>query len=532
MIKRTAKNIAAIFVVVALLAIPLLPRALAQRNATERSVAGSTSQLPLLTSLARSAQATAASLTAILNLPPAQPQVMFPPGQFRVLIAYADSTAEPTMIRNQILAEPRVTVVDLFDADFGTPTLGELVNYNIVFAFSNTAWNDAVAMGNVLADCQDAGGVVVVGTSAWDNRGGWLLQGRWMTGGYTPYNSTNLTNFSNNTANITDASHRLMEGVSSLSAFFRNGVTLTGEASSVAMWTDGPPAVAYKPNNGHFAVGLNANLSNLNQFSGQWGKVIVNAGRWLLGCGPPYDFNMDSKPDYVLYNASTRGTAVWYMNNSVFLGGAFGPTLPAGWNLIDVADFNGDGKPDYALFNPSTRQTAIWHLSGVTLIEGVFGPTLPSGWELVAVGDFNGDCQPDYVLYNASTRQTAVWYMDNNVFVGSAYGPTLPAGWSLAGVADFNGDGITDYLLFNASTRQTAIWYLSGVAFVSGAFGPTIASGYQLTGAADFMGIGSPDYVLYNSSTRQTAIWYLNNNILIGSAFGPTLPPAWSLIAP
>ena len=84
-----------------------------------------------------------------------------------------------------------------------------------MFAFSNNAWNNAVAMGDVLAEYEDAGGVVVVSTFAWDNRGGWNLAGRWMTGGYTPYNSTDQTNFSNNTANITDPGHPLMQGVSS-----------------------------------------------------------------------------------------------------------------------------------------------------------------------------------------------------------------------------------------------------------------------------------------------------------------------------
>jgi hypothetical protein len=244
------------------------------------------------------------------------------------------------------------------------------------------------------------------------------------------------------------------------------------------------------------------------------------------------DFNHNGKPDYVLYNGGTRQTAVWYMNDNVHTDGAFGPTLPVGWNVIDVADFNKDGDLDYALFNPSTRQTAIWYLSGVTFLGGAFGPTLPSGWALVATADFNFDCSPDYVLYNASTRQTAVWYMNNNVFIHSDFGPTLPAGWRLAGVADFDGNGSRDYLLFNASTRQSAIWYLSGVTFVSGAFGPTIASGYELIGTADFNGDGKPDYLLYNSSTRQTAIWYMNNNVFAGGAFGPILPAAWNLVAP
>jgi uncharacterized protein YbdZ (MbtH family) len=334
-------------------------------------------------------------------------------------------------------------------------------------------------MGDVLADYQDAGGVVVLGTFVWDNNGPWLLQGRWITGGYSPYNSTDQTNFSNNTANITDPSHPLMRGVSSLSAFYRNGVTLASGASAVAMWTDGPPAVAYKTNNGTTAVGINAYLGFLNQFSGEWGRVIVNAGKWLLRL-PATDFDHSGKPDYVLYNGGTRQTAVWYMNNNVFLSGAYGPTLPADWNLIDVADFNSDGNPDYALFNPSTRNTAIWYLSGVTLIGGHLGPTLPSGWTLVATGDFNDDCKLDYVLYNASTRQTAVWYMNDNVFLSGVYGPTLPAGWALAGLADFNQSGALDYLLFNASTRQTAIWYLNNNILLFGAYGPTLAAGWSL----------------------------------------------------
>jgi Trypsin-like peptidase domain/FG-GAP-like repeat len=247
---------------------------------------------------------------------------------------------------------------------------------------------------------------------------------------------------------------------------------------------------------------------------------------------PKSDFNGDGKPDYLLYNAGTRQTAVWYLNNNVRVGSAYGPTLPVGWRVIDAADFNRDGKPDYALFNASTRQTAIWYLSGVMLIGSANGPTPPTSWALVATGDFNNDGKPDYVLYNASTRQTAVWYLNNNVFIGGANGPTLPAAWSLVGIADFNRDGKSDYLLFNPSTHQTAIWYLSGAIRIGNAFGSTIAAGYNLTGAADFNRDGKPDYLLFNPGTRGTALWYLNNNVRIGAAFGPTLAAGYTLAAP
>src|SRR5207249_1486254 len=66
------------------------------------------------------------------------------------------------------------------------------------------------------------------------------------------------------------------------------------------------------------------------------------------------DFNGDGKPDYLLYNVSTRQTAIWYMSNNVRIGAALGPTLPAGYSIKGVADFNRDGHPDYALFNAST----------------------------------------------------------------------------------------------------------------------------------------------------------------------------------
>jgi predicted outer membrane repeat protein len=244
------------------------------------------------------------------------------------------------------------------------------------------------------------------------------------------------------------------------------------------------------------------------------------------------DFNSDGKIDYLLQNANTRQTAVWLLNDNVYLRGLFGPTLPVGWNAIDTADFNLNRETDYALFNPTTRQTAIWYLNRGSYVSGSYGPTLPNGWQLTAAADFNGDTRPDYVLYNANTHQTAVWYMNNNVYAGGAYGPTLPAGWRLAGVADFNGNGQTDYALFKPSTRQTAIYYLFGPAYVSSAYGPTIASGYELKGVADFDGDGKPDYVLYNLSTRKTAIWYLNNNVYIRSVFAPTLPIGWSLAAP
>ena len=181
---------------------------------------------------------------------------------------------------------------------------------------------------------------------------------------------------------------------------------------------------------------------NNNAFVASTSAPTLPVGWGVVGVA---DFNGDSQPDYLLYNASHQ-TAVWYLNNNVFVGAAFGPTLPANWKVVGVADFDGDGKPDYLLFNPYSQQTAIWYLSGTSFVSGAFGPSLPNGWDLVAVGDFNADGKPDYVLWKAAQPPRIVlghpiitipgipggqeiWYLNNNALISRVSGPTLPSNW-------------------------------------------------------------------------------------------------------
>src|SRR4029077_4036760 len=153
-------------------------------------------------------------------------------------------------------------------------------------------------------------------------------------------------------------------------------------------------------------------FAGYNAYFGEMETLVFDTGRNLH---PPlaYDFNGDGHPDYLLYNGSTRRTAIWYMNNNAFVSAAYGPTLPVGWTVAGVADFNRDSKPDFVLVGPSTPQTAIWYLHNNVFVSAVYGPTVPSGWQLVATGDLNRDGKPDFVLYNPSTRRTAIWYLNN-----------------------------------------------------------------------------------------------------------------------
>jgi uncharacterized delta-60 repeat protein len=174
------------------------------------------------------------------------------------------------------------------------------------------------------------------------------------------------------------------------------------------------------------------------------------------------DFDADWFPDYILFNAMTRRSAVWYLQSNNFIGGAFGPALPTGWIIAATADVNLDGNPDYILFNPATHQSAVWYLDNATLMGAAYGPTLPSGWSLVAAVDINADMKPDFVLFNSNTGQTSIWYMNGTAFTAGTFGSTLPPGWTLVDANDFNGDGRPDLLLANSSTRQTGVRYLNG----------------------------------------------------------------------
>jgi hypothetical protein len=113
----------------------------------------------------------------------------------------------------------------------------------------------------------------------------WGLNGRWLSDGYSPYDySTNLsgTPFSLGTFN---AGHPLMTGVTALNSNFQNVVTPAAGATEVAQTNIPNSLVAFRPvSGGHTTVGVTAYVGSESTQSGDWGKVIVNAGNWLRNC--------------------------------------------------------------------------------------------------------------------------------------------------------------------------------------------------------------------------------------------------------
>ena len=246
--------------VLLLAAVCVIPFALAQRNASKRSVAKP-------------------AATDILN-------AAIPGGvcQFHVLIVYADPKP-PTQLQSEIQAEPNVVAVDVFDASVGIPTLGQLQQYDIVVPFGDTQFLDADTLGNNLADYVDGGGIVVQYGFAHAGPGDPAgINGRWLTDGYNPYDYSENLETNPFSLGAFNAGHPLMVGVATLNSDFANVVTPNPAATEVAQNSLGESLVAYRPVDTHTTVGVTAYVGTAAIQSGDWGKVIVNAGNWLLNC--------------------------------------------------------------------------------------------------------------------------------------------------------------------------------------------------------------------------------------------------------
>jgi len=206
------------------------------------------------------------------------------PCQFQVLIVFADAVP-PTQFQTEIQVEPNVAAVDLFDASSATPTLGQLQQYDIVVAFGDTMFIDSDALGNNLADYVDGGGIVVqYGFAHAGPDDPAAINGRWVTDGYNPYHYSEDLEFNPFSLGAFDAGHPLMAGVTTLNSIFANIVTPDPAATEVAQNNLGESLVAFRPVGTQTTVGVTAYVGSAATQSGDWGKVVVNAGNWLLTC--------------------------------------------------------------------------------------------------------------------------------------------------------------------------------------------------------------------------------------------------------
>ena len=167
------------------------------------------------------------------------------PHAWRILIRCADPYGASQYL-SQLMLYPETRAIASADANAGTPTLDQLKHYDVVIVWSNSAFNDGATLGDRLADYVDAGGRVISAVFALGSGPPMALGGRFVSGGYRPFDGVGGGATADHSLGTHDASHRLMWGVSSFSGFYRQAVSPSAGSTLVASWDDGVPLMAAK----------------------------------------------------------------------------------------------------------------------------------------------------------------------------------------------------------------------------------------------------------------------------------------------
>jgi uncharacterized repeat protein (TIGR01451 family) len=194
-----------------------------------------------------------------------------------LLVAAADVFTLQAMLQ----LYPDILLVDTFDARLDTPTLEQLLAYDVVVVISGNAFADPTGVGNVLADYVDAGGGVVqtVPTFFDPDGNGWGLRGRFIDEGYSPFIGVGDW-FTFATLGEFDVTHPIMQGVTTASDELRQIVDVADGANVVAYWTD-DEFVATKER----VVALNTYLPDDSIWTGDIDLIVHNSIIWLSDQG-------------------------------------------------------------------------------------------------------------------------------------------------------------------------------------------------------------------------------------------------------
>ena len=181
-----------------------------------------------------------------------------------------------------------------------TPTLEELSAFETVLVWSNYAFSDRNALGDVLADYVDAGGGLVVGLFA-NAVHPWRIGGRFESEGYFAMYGGNYGT-TDGQVTISDTDHPIFEGIEDLvsigtSVYSIYNVTLNENATVVASYTASQrPLAAVMEVDGTRRVdlGLWANLNSGFTNPGTVAQLIANSMAWVAGYGIPEWLVLDS----------------------------------------------------------------------------------------------------------------------------------------------------------------------------------------------------------------------------------------------
>lgn len=261
-----------------------------------------------------------ATIFTIIALVPLSPAPAVAAGPKVAVYGAPSSTTWNTDVQSKIASTGLFSQVDAFlvKQGYGVPTLAQLKQYNAVFVYSDSSFNDCTALGNVLADYIDTGGGVVLATFAFYTPGGLGIGGRISSAGYLPFTQASQYQGYPLTLVADMPSHPILTGVSSFnggSSSFHNTISLASGATLIAHWTNGRPLVATKQKTAGRVAGLNFYPPSSSVRSDFWvsstsgARLMANALVWAAGA-------LDSTPPVITPTITgTQGSNGWYTSD-------------------------------------------------------------------------------------------------------------------------------------------------------------------------------------------------------------------------
>ena len=162
-------------------------------------------------------------------------------------------------------------------ANSTTPTLAQLQQFDSVLFWTNSFPADSVAMGNVLADYVDHGGLVVRATFIGQEVPN---QGRIGSANYAAFTSGRSDAYNGSCLGSYDHASSIMAGVSTLCASQYRGdwnANLAVNAHLVASWADGRNFVGINANDNVIDISLFPNVATFQHASGDYRQLFANA---------------------------------------------------------------------------------------------------------------------------------------------------------------------------------------------------------------------------------------------------------------
>lgn len=161
------------------------------------------------------------------------------------------STVENALHSTGLLDSSRI---DLISNNGVTPTLAQLQAYDAILLWTDNAFQDPDAVGDVLADYIDGGGSLVMATFAFSRSVGnnWWVGGRLISDGYSPFGISDQRSGTSGVLNLSSAvlSHPIFDGITASDnlTYFQNSnftdPSLIGQATVLAWATTGEKVVA------------------------------------------------------------------------------------------------------------------------------------------------------------------------------------------------------------------------------------------------------------------------------------------------